>query len=103
MNEVECLVLQQFTHYGTRAQPLDRLKFSPGIARQLAKAQLVEIMDGSEPAPIHPILPTGAKSSASPAGQASPQTIAILSAAGEALAKAPAKRKPGRPRKAAQS
>lgn len=102
MNEVECLVLQQFSHYGTRAHAGDRMKFSPGIARQLAKARLVEILDGSKPEPIRPIPPSGAKPSASPAGQASPQTTAILSAAGEALAKQPAKRKPGRPRKNAQ-
>lgn len=102
MNEVWCLVLQQFSHYSTQARPGDRLKFSPGIARQLAKNRLVEILDGSEPAPIRPIPPSGATLSASPAGQASPQTIAILSAAGEALANTPAKRKPGRPRKNAQ-
>jgi len=98
----DVVAIESFNHNGKSVSRGDRLAVSPGIARQLAKSRLVDIVDGPAPPPIHPIPPSGARLSASPVGQASPQTTAILSAAGEALANTPAKRKPGRPRKNAQ-
>ena len=99
----DVIAIASFKHYARDVKIGDRLTVSSSVASQLARNRLVELAD-SAPAPaIHPTQPSGAKSSASPAGQASPQTTAILSEAGEALAAKPAKRRPGRPRKTAPS
>lgn len=95
----DVIAIASFKHYAKDVKIGDRLTVSSSVASQLVRNRLVELADGAPVPEIHPKQPSGAKSSASPAGQASPQTTAILSAAGEALAKVPAKRKPGRPRK----
>jgi hypothetical protein len=96
----DVVAISSFNHYGKTVKPGDRLTVSSSVASQLVKNRLAALADAT-PATIRPTQPSGAKLSASPAGPASPQTTAILSAAGEALAKLSEKRKPGRLRKIA--
>lgn len=87
--------LLTFEHGGTRhkGQPF---ACSPTLARQLEAKGMVA-RNGGHNAPVQPfpggapVPPSaaGASMSASPAAPASPQTIAILSEAGEALSKLP--------------
>lgn len=79
--------LTSFDHYGDR-WPGDKFQVSESLAKRLADKGLVvrhAVADPVPSPPNHPMKAAGASLSASPAAPASPQTTAILSAAGVAL------------------
>lgn len=70
------IALSSFDHGGNRRRG-SKFSVSDRAAKDLARAGLVRVIEQ------HPATPDGAKLSASPAGQASPQTIVSESDCGD--------------------
>lgn len=87
---VQVEALQSFEHSGTRRRG-DRFNVSEAHAKGLERARLVRVL-GEGPTPGNPSTAVGAKSSASPAAQASRQTTVKKSGSG-AMKKAARKKK----------
>lgn len=79
--------LQQFDHGSEQKRRGDQFRVSDPVAREFERRGLAKII--SHMGVARPKKPAGTPPSASPAGQASPQTTAIVSEAGAALARTP--------------
>lgn len=87
--------LQQFDHGPDVRRRGDQFRVSDPVAREFERRGLARII--SHMGVARPKKPAGTPPSASPAGQASPQTTAIVSEAGAALAQTPRNRRTRNP------